>query len=205
MEMSLTRVLNEIKLLDKKIHQASVKPFLMYSVGGKPNTGFETVKDMENMAEANYKSVTDLISRRNKLKGLLTEANATTKVTIAGDEMTIAQAIDRKSSISLEVNLLNQMNAQLANNVSIVDNGNAQVQQNVDRLLEASFGRDKKITEAESDAITKPYETKHKFALVDKINIRDKIDKLSEKITEFQNEVDFTLSEVNARTVIEVD
>lgn len=205
MEMSLTRVLNEIKLLDKKIQQASVQPFLMFSVGGKPATGYESIKDMENLTEANYNSVTDLISRRNKLKGLLTAANATTQVTIAGEKMTIAQAIDRKSSISLEVNLLNQMNAQLSNNVNIVENGNVQVQQNVDRLLEASFGRDKKITEAESEAITKPYESKHKIKLVDKINIRDKINKLSSKIEDFQNEVDFVLSEANAKTTIDVN
>lgn len=205
MKMSLTRILNEIKLLDKKIDTAGNKNFIFMSVGGKPATGFDTVKDMEDLTEANYKSVVDLISRRNHLKSVLTQANATTKVKVAGEEMTIAQAIDRKSSILLEKNLLSKMIRQQSTTINQVNEVNQEVERRVTGLLEASFGTDKKVTDEQTKAISEPYEKKHKATVVDKIKIRDKIESINSKIVDFENEVDFALSEINALTQVEVD
>lgn len=205
MKMSLTRVLNEIKVLDSRIEKASHMPLVMLSVGGKPTTTYNSIKDMENEIKSNYDSVTDLIARRNKLKSLLVKANATTEVEIAGEKMTIAQAIDRKTSIKLEKSLLNQMITQFNNANQVIQRNNNLMQEKIDMMLQTAAGSGSKLTEEASKGISEPYKKNHETTLVDKINIRDKINTMEEKIERFESEVDFCLSEINAKTEIEVD
>lgn len=205
MKMSLTRVLNEIKLLDGRISSATGKMFISASVGNKPPSGYESVDEVKKVIKANYDSVKDLIKRRNNLKSLLTQANAVTKLSVAGEEMTIAQAIERKRTINLERGLFTQLNRQLAAAVSDVDKHNKQVEQNIDTMLNNAFGKDKKVTEEESNAIAVPYRKQHTASLVDPLGVREEVEKLEEFITRFESEVDFTLSEVNAKTEIDVE
>lgn len=206
MKMSLTRVLNEIKLLDKKIETAASQPMVMVKVGGKPNTGYSTVKEMEERTKANFQSVKDLVTRRNKLKSLLTQANADTEVTIAGETMSIAQAIERKNSgIKIEKKVLASMANQLSHCTSVVDTTNARVQQKVDELLNTLSGRERKASQEEIEAVEKPYRDNNAASLVDSFGIRATIESMNDKIEQFENEVDFSLSEINARTEIEVD
>lgn len=204
MKMSLTRVLNEVKVLESRIQKASLAGFIGTTSGGRPPTGFASLEELSAGIKANYSAVKDLISYRNRLKALLVEANATTKVTVAGDVMTIAQAIDRKRTIQLEKNLLQQMNKQFTTLSKEVENHNSKVETNIDSMLLSAFGKDKKVTEEESNAIAVPYRKQHKAELVDPLKIKDQIFALEKSISDFELEVDFSLSEVNAKTEIEV-
>lgn len=203
-KISLTRLLNEIKLTEAKINKSVGKSFVSVKTGSNPPTGYSSVSDVEKEIRSNLDSVKDLIAYRNKLKESLTKANATTTVTIGGKVMTIAQAIDKKSSISLDKNLLSNLTKQLANYTSHIDSVNHQVNKNIDIMLQNAFGKDRKVSEEEANAITEPYLKQHKASFIDPVDIRKVIKDLEEDIENFENEVDFCLSEVNAKTEVEI-
>ena len=65
----------------------------------------------------------DLISRRNKIKSAIIMSNAKTVVEVAGKQMTVAEAIDKKSSIEYEKELLIHEEGQLYKIVKFEVNG----------------------------------------------------------------------------------
>lgn len=75
----------------------------------KSTKNTKTEGDFQNIAKANYASATDLIKRRNLIRGKILNSNANTLVTIAGDTMTVLGMIDRKTSIAYEQLLVNKL------------------------------------------------------------------------------------------------
>lgn len=59
--------------------------------------------------QASYDKVMGLISYRHKIKALVVQSNACTKVIVGKEEMTVAEAIERKQSIQYEKDLLEVM------------------------------------------------------------------------------------------------
>ena len=92
--MSLHRALSELKTLDKRIHkQIDDSKFVGVKHKNKKVNLFQDEKEFIREAKADYQSIIDLITRKQKIKKAIVEANANTKVTVAGKEMTIADAI----------------------------------------------------------------------------------------------------------------
>lgn len=204
MKMSLTRLLKEVKTLESRIQAASSKFFVTVAQGSKPPTGCSSLLEAEQEIKSNYQSVVDLIVQRNKLKTLLVETNAKTILSVAGEQMTIAQALDRKTSIDLERSLLTQMKRQFTDAKTHVDSHNEKVESNIYIMLNNTFGKDRKVSEDEIKAVSDPYRKQHEGKLLDPLKLQDKINKLEEKIILFDSEVDLCLSEINAKTEVEV-
>jgi len=203
MEMSITRGLAELKLLDKRIQKGiNETTFMTTAIGHKPVPGFTSTKEYEQNTEKNYSSVVDLIKRRQTIKSLIVESNAKTMVTISGKKMTVAEAIERKTSIQYEKLLLEKMRRDYNHAVNEVESKNEEVQLRLDRLLEANFGKDSKVKDTEMEAISKPFKEQNEAKLVDPLKLKEKIDTLSKEIDEFESEVDFILSESNTITKI---
>jgi hypothetical protein len=119
--------------------------------------------------------------------------------------MTIADAITYKSNIAFDERLL----VTLENQVNRVKNGITQqnqiVEQNAQRLLEVTFGKDNvKVGTGEYEAVYKPFKENNEFSIVDPIAINDKIKMLRDNISAFKVEIDALLSESNANTFIEI-
>lgn len=202
--MTLTRLLNEIKLTDAKIAKASAQEFIFVKIGSKVRTGYDSQEQLEGQLKANLQSVQDLITYRYKLKAVLTNTNATVKMNVCGKEMTIAEAIDTKNTIGIKKNLLNSLKQQYAKMVSSVEQNNIQIKARVDQMIETAIGKDRKADEAEIKAISEPYHKQHDAHLVDPNKLQQVIKVLEEDIENFENEVDFCLSEINARTEVEI-
>lgn len=107
-------------------------------------------------------------------------SNARTQVTIAGDAMTVAEAIERKSSIEHEKSLL----AKFVQDWSLASSTYERM------AAAAAFDT--------SDVMNAPH-------IVDPLDIRERIDKLREYIENFESEVDVILSESNGHTTITVN
>lgn len=204
-KISITRALSEVKLLDSKIESAIQKFEPVTYVEGKSKTTSTgiTVELFNEKAKSSYQSITDLIERRNLIKSKVIQSNAVTKVSIDNKEYTVAEAIERKNSINNELNLLNKLKQSYVNNKNKVEIGNSKVRANIDKQLELLAGSDKNKTEG-IDALVKLTLENQQFNLVDELKSEELIDKLSNSIYEFQANVDFTLSESNALTTIEV-
>ncbi len=194
-KITVTRGLTKLKTLDRKIRKAIQEGcYISYKVGGKQT-------DTCN-AKSDYQSVVDLIDYRDRLKAAISESNAKTKVKIAGKEMTVVEAIEKKGSIQYKVELLTHLRTKFARTRDVVEDINSDVQRRLDRIIEASVGSEKQKTEIE--AITKPFLQRNEAKIVDELKIEEKIKELDEEITSFLEQIDVTLSEINAMTYIEV-
>ena len=205
-KISITRGLSEIKLLEKKINK-KVQEFTPCAVttGKKPPVGYETVSAFKESEKSKYQSILDLIKRRSEIKRKIVLSNATTKVTVADTEMTIAEAIDYKTSVVNFKKILEQQIDQQYNvHATSFQQSEQRVMQQVDRQLEVMYGRDKKVTQDERDGVVNPYLENNGPKFIDSIDCKKESEGLTEEVNNFLLEVDHTLSESNATTFIEI-
>lgn len=211
--MTLTRALAETKsiqdrlgrLLDQSYFvtiaqgQGSNKKIAMTSMLDK------TVEAAERQIQANFQSATDLISRYQLIKRALILANAATEITIAGKRMTIAEAIERKKSIEMEKSLLLVLRQQYKGGVSTVEQLNNRLNDTIEKGITQLYGSDRtKITEEQLQVVSQAKKQDFEPFLVDPLSISKKIEELTESIENFLTEINFSLSEVNAKTVVEI-
>lgn len=205
MAISVTRALAEVKALNDRIEKATRTPaFISVTVGGKIVNGAGDVQTVAAQLKANLQSVNDLIARRNLVKGAIIRSNAVTKVTINGVEMTVAEAIERKGSIDKERALVAVLLQQLGQVKTAVERNNVQMQGKIDAMLLTAIGKERKATEEELEAISKPYTASNVTALLDPNGLEAVTQKMSEDINGFIFEVDYVLSEANAKTELVV-
>ncbi|BBL19237.1 hypothetical protein KIT04_068 [Vibrio phage KIT04] len=206
MKMTVTKALTEIKKLDKQIAKLTQRSqFIMTSTRGRIS-GFATVDDATKAIKSNMEKVRALMKRRAEIKAKVTASNAATKLSLAGTEMTVAEAIERKDSIEMEENLLQVMKNQFNQAVNAQARHEAKVQDEIDRKVEQVFGNVKKLdaNDGTYKAIKQQVEDANKFELVDPNKLADEIEKLEESIDDFKSNVDVELSVANATTEIEL-
>lgn len=207
MQISLHRALSELKLIDSKVNKLLIE---LEPAGiqqkGKPVNGFMDKGEFSRKAQSKNQAIRDLIERKVLLKKKIVEANAVTTVEIAGKVMTIADAITYKSIIEYKSELLNKLKSAYAAKKLELENKNAAVENNLQRILEASFGKDNvKVSKDDIDSISGPFLKSNEWHLVDPLGLEKSIQELENEIEEFDTEVDAALSEVNAITTIEID
>ena len=204
-KLSIHRALAELKIIGDRIGTA-IEEFTPTGIAqkDKPVNGKYDRKEFEESAKAKYQSIIDLITHRDKIKGAVVISNASTKVKIAGQEMTVAQAIDTKATIPFTEALIEKLRKTLLTSTSNMEKNNAQVDANALKLVEVSFGKDKDIKSEDAQTIMKPFKESNEFSLIDPIKAEDKISELKKRITDFKMEVDAALSESNATTFIEI-
>jgi len=197
-KMTITRALVELKTLDKRI-QKSIDESLFVSIEGelrKPDVRAEK-------AQANYDRVRDLLERRVRIKSSIVISNATTTVRICGRDMTVAEAIELKTSIKNYKNLLSQMKRQYGNSVQSMELENDRAR----RTLESSLVRNDSDKEKDRQSVedySRQYMKVNGVKLYDPLDITNKITEVDKFVVDFESEVDFILSERNATTFIEV-
>jgi len=127
-------------------------------------------------------------------------------IEIAGKKYTVAEAIERKNSIMYDKMLLQTMKAQWATATNNVEKENKRVDTQVDKMLETFLGKDseKKVSEADLNAISEPYRAKNEWELVDPLNLYANIQAMEAEIDAFEADVDVRLSISNSVTYIEV-
>lgn len=205
MEISIAKGLVELKLLDKRIHRTINDSILAgYTIGKKAMTGFANTEEIEKRSKSDYQSIQDLIKRRNEIKSAIVVSNANTLVDVAGVSMTVAEAIERKSSIEYDKMLLNKLKQTYANIVNHVDRVNDEVKNRLDKQLEILYGKDGKNKAAENEELTKVFKEDNEAKFIDPINLKEKIDKLQVEIEDFEANVDLALTENNALTKITI-
>ena len=207
--MSVTRALAELKRIDDRIQRATgAGIFVTVSVGKDAQM---KVNDMAGMSvdqakakiQSSFDTVNSLFKERAALKAAIVKSNAVTTVKIGLIEVTVAEAIEMKRSIDSKRTLLNVMRLQQTRAQGVVSQLNAKLEQDIDSNLKTIYGSDKSKVDVNSyDLIAKPQKALKEAALIDPVNIVDKITALEEEISLVDTELDFTLSEVNAKTNI---
>lgn len=211
MGISVTRALAEIKSLDARINEQSTNVLLVAVAKGKDDRRkvvdySGSVAEIEGGIQANYDRLISWINRRNNLKRAIVDSNAKTTVSLAGVTMTVAEAIERKASIVHEKNLLANMQRQYGNVNAKIAQFNQQLDDQIEKAVTAAYQNDKgKATEEQYKAVAEPRRQEHEASLLDPLKIAEKVDALRTKVADFEQEVDFVLSESNARTMLDIE
>ena len=199
--MSITQALAELKLLDKRIQKAT------------DNVQWADVKtkshplDLEKFtrtAQAEYQSFLDLVKRRDIIKRKVVISNASTQVKVGTWEGSVAEAIEYKTSIFYKKRLLDIMRIQLLTAKSEFKEQQESVDTRLEKLLHSELGKDVKTSPDTITALTNSFRDNNKVELVDPLDLSQKTKELEDEIESFETNVDWVLSEVNGRTLIQV-
>ena len=208
-QILVTKGLNELKLLDSRINRKIEEgEFIAAAKLSVQNVNGKITKEAYKAnAKADYQSIVDLIKRRNNIKSAIIQSNAVTKVDIAGKIMTVAEAIDKKSSIEYEISLLEKLTMQYKTSSDIIIKENEKVDYSIEQLLNTAYGKEgkEKITQASYDAIAEPYRKANEYALVDALDGEQLIKEMNQNIQRFLSEVDTALQISNSTTIINIE
>ncbi len=206
--MNVHQALAELKLLDKRIQDAIRNPVWVIpnEHGNTVINGVKLVNVIDEM-RANFQKVTDLIAYRDALKRAVVQSNAVTKVTIAGVEYTVAEAIDAKNhGMAALIALRNRMlhDYEQARSTAEIQNG-SRLEGRASEFIRSMTGQTvtKDMTE-EMRRMRDDFITAHTTELIDPIGVRKVAADLDETITAFTAEVDAVLSTSNSLTEITV-
>lgn len=208
MKITVTRGLAELKTLSNRISSVIQTGTYVGVVRGSKEAPLNSPLSKEQLEaniQASFQQVTDLIKRRDEIKRSIIVSNARTEVSISGVKMTVAEAIERKSSIQYTLQLISTMQAQYNTSTVLMNNQNAKVEADIEKRVMAAYGNDKgKVSEEQHRLIANAVKGESEAKLLDPAKIVEKIQTLRREYEDFVTEVDFVLSESNARTEIEI-
>lgn len=195
--ITITRALVELKTLNSRIEKTQQSAiFITYKIRDEQKG--EVTPDK-------LQKINDLIDYRNRLKRAIVQSNATTMVKIHGEEYTVAEAIERKTSIDLEKNLLAEMRKQYATATRSVETHNQRVDQGLEKLLQTEFAKGNVKSDVNNiKTISDAYLQNNRAELIDPLKLAATMERIEEAIMNFEQEVDLVLSESNAVTLIQV-
>lgn len=205
-QMTVHEALAELKTLDKRISKKIRDTlFVGYHKITQENVGVTPIKEFEAMNRDQYKSIDDLIKRRNALKRAVVLSNATTKVEVGGTTYTVAEAIDMKNNgMDNYEELLAEISTQYNHAVSTCKIANENLVENATHnLQQIQGGGEMKADEASK--FIEEFTRSQQLDIVSGINCPEIMAELEDKIAIFEAKIDSALSVSNAITTIEFE
>lgn len=207
--MTVHKALAELKLLDSRIEKAIAEG--VYCVANKHSNdkiGGVPLDDYIKIMQSGYDKASDLINRRKAIKRAVVLSNAVTKVSVTGDEYTVAEAIEMKNhGVEFDKLLMNTMNIQYRNaQMQIKQENGKDLEQRAEQYVTAIYGqKEGKTNTADIEKVKADFLKSNQYELVDPLHVLDKIEDLERKINDFMAEVDSALSVSNALTEITIE
>lgn len=209
MKYTITRSLAELTML-KDRHQKEVNKMNLIAVKQgakirKPNSSYDERSFIEQASQS-YQSVLDIERRILEIKNKIDASNFTTKVKIGDTEMTVQEVLNMKRLIELKQNRLCFLKSMKQRAQIDFDAGNEENRRRIEKMSQdqMSGSGSSKAGDAEKE-IVESVEKIYKMDFIDPVNLSDEIEKLENEIAEFNNNVDYVLSESNSTTYIEVE
>ena len=209
--ISITRALVELKRIGERISTATSQgKFVAVQVGQETKAKVQgsnaSIADTVAQIQGSFDKVDALIKNRSALKAAIVKSNANTNVVILGQTMTVAEAIELKSTVNFREQYLNTLRYQLTNARNVIDRSNNELEASIEKLLTTMYGSDKTKVDADSyNIVATPQKANKLLSLIDPVGVEKRIEKLQEEINNINSEIDFVLSESNARTTVAVD
>ena len=201
--MSIHRALAEIKLYDKRIYDLMNERFVRAEKVRYTKIDGVDRDQLEQTMKSNFQKLMAIMANRQKLKSAIAESNQRTMVTIGGIEMTVTDAIEQKNYLAVKQTVLSNLRSQFNRANAEVLSYENNFQSGLERYINASIRET--ANEELIASLTKSYKEINEVELINPCELHKVIDKMSKEISDFENEVDYVLSESNAVTIIEVD
>ena len=208
-KMTVHKALCELKTLDARITKAiQGSTYVFANKHSNAKVSGKTISAYSDEVKSAYQSACDLIARRDAIKRAVTLSNATTKVTIGGQEYTIAEAIEMKNhGIPMQQKLLDKLIKDNQSARQQANDGNGEyLEMRADEYVKSLYGNvDMKGASEEIKKVRADFIAAQMMELVDPIGISAEMKRLDETITGFTVEIDAALSVSNALTEITVE
>lgn len=204
MEISITRALAEVKLIEKKINENKTVMFDIKLNNKLQNQSWLSPGDFVNNTKGEMDSLRDLYTRRRNIKDAIAKANIENTITINKETFTILSAIDYKNSIVGYVQALERYLSQYLKCKRTLDNRKEEIEEKVDEQVNSSMGSNNQSSKNIVENMLKQYEEMYLGEIVQGVEVSI-IEKEIEKVNEILAEMDMCLSEVNASTKIKID
>lgn len=206
--MNVHKALSELKVIDSRIvNLISSATFCNTKKNNSAKIAGETVEDYEKDIRGSYDKITNLIERRKAIKKAVTLSNAVTKVTINGEEYTVAEAIEMKNhGMENDKILLKFMSVQYTKALKLYETANGdELQAKAQAYVTGLFGTKENAVKGEViDQTMKTFIDANGVTMIDPLDLKAKVEALQDKIDSFTSEVDSILSTSNAMTSIEI-
>jgi hypothetical protein len=208
--MSIQEGLNELSTLEKRIQKALTRrmQFGAVVIGDKAVNGYKDNEDFQQKVKSTYESVKALINRRTLIKRAIVKKNAEVVIKINEQEMTLAEAIERKNSIQYEEQLLAEMERQYTQLMNELGDKKEYYRDKLDRHIEMIVGKDnkeKKEKYKDDVALLDYFNKEHEPKFIDPLDLKEEIEKLELSIATFKEKVDNVLTAANVMNNIEFE
>jgi len=209
-KMTITKAMVEMKRLgeraDMAIHEISRGTVKVAGKKKQVSQVFEgkPVSEAVETFKSNFDSPFGLIDRFEEIAAAVAESNAVTKVTIAGEEMTVAAAIKQKAMAGKKARLIDVLMSQVANVKSAVETENEKVQVAAERSASEIFGAKQKADSTMFAEHVNDYVSRNALDVVEGYDTLEVLAQKKLRLSAFLDEVDVALSVANATTYIEV-
>lgn len=210
-ELSITRALATIKSLNVRIKNLTAKQILTLPTAGTGNDlGVINNPDVsadraEELIKSNWQALQDTIAARDAIRAAVIQANATTTVKLGGKEYTIVQLLDAKAALGDKKELVKVLKKNQSNTNSVFKQQDEIYQQRLGQVRSEALSTGKKQDDESLRTYTAPIELRMKPGIIDPLEAANVITQLEEEISDFELNVDYALSEINAITKITVE
>lgn len=216
-KMLVTQALDERDLLVKKIADKIEKASFVDTI--KPNEEKVYAKRVDKEeyakeAEAAYQQIIDLIDRFQKIDAAIVASNAQTEITTSYGKFTVAGAIALRSRLrgfgpyegeaDFEKLLQAKLKSEYQERVRFCDLKNNQLQATAENMRLSILGKDSKTKDEKPLGVVDAYVKENTTELVDPLDVKKKLEALSEKQATLLTELDTQIKVSNATTFIEV-
>lgn len=205
--LTLQRALARRTIIDQRISEALSTGIFISVVKGTRTlqplvASFKNKEQLVQKIQSSQDSVLGLIAEKQALINAITKANFETTVSFLGETITILELINKKEIIKVKKSYLQYLTVQQTQANKAFD-----AQSNVfdAKVAEESKGTDTTtLTADQKTEIETLVAAKHQPFIVsfvgDTGNLQQEIDKLRQEISDFEDNVDSSLSEINAIT-----
>ena len=209
-KMLVTQALDERDLLVKKIGDKIKKASFTDVKKHNEEKVMEarlTEDDYKKNAESAYQQILDLINRFQKIDAAIVASNASTMIHTSFGDYTVAGAISLRSfdeAADFEQLLYDKMKSEMDNRLVMMESKNKQLETTAESMRLSILGKDSKTKDDKPLEVVATYVKENTTELVDPLDIKKKIEEISEKRDKLLSELDTQIKVSNATTFIEI-
>lgn len=206
MKLSLTRALAQVKLYTDRINTEirNLQPTTPLKGGQLVEHPHLTEEDFISKFEAAMQSITDLRENKRIIQSAIIKANNETTLVINDCTYTIIEAIKRKEDILVDKDILHKLVNSHKKVKTYVENNNLALHQEIQSILNSKASSSAQQSKTFIDEVTANMNTLSNATMINEVAVEELIKSMDNDISTFIAEVDMALSEVNAKTEIEV-
>jgi DNA repair exonuclease SbcCD nuclease subunit len=207
-EITITQALSRVKVLEKR-HEKLLRELRLVAVrhGSKlrsPNSSYKE-EDFVDAAKSMMQSISDIYNNILFIKNAIAVSNANTKVRIAGEEMTVQEAILRKQYLNLRKDQIRKFKELLTRARQEFDEALEENSDKIENLLKGDTSDPKSKDQVARRKETEDYiNSTRQVVLIDPCDLQGTLPALEKDFEDFESNVDYALSESNSITKIQL-